>query len=107
MSTPAFDDLCARAREAVGAGKYQDGRSCYAEAVTLSPDSADAHYGLATCCFLLGDHESALKHFQEVVRLDPQRATAFINLGALLNRLDRQDDAISNLRKGLELDPRP
>jgi tetratricopeptide (TPR) repeat protein len=106
MSTANLDDLCTRAREAVGAGKYQDGRSFYSEAVTVAPDSADAHYGLATCCFLLGDHETALKHFREVVRLDPQRATAFINLGALHNRSGRLDEAITNLRKGLELDPR-
>src|SRR3990172_4728985 len=106
MSTAGFDELCEQARQAVGAGNYKEGRDLYAQAVAASGESPDAHYGLATCCFLLNDFDEALQHFLEVTRLDPQRATAFINLGALYNRLGQQEEAIKNLRKGLQLDPR-
>jgi tetratricopeptide (TPR) repeat protein len=106
MATADLEELSARARAAVAAGKYQDGRDLYRQAVGASADSPDAHYGLATCCFLLNELETALHHFKEVTRLDPLRATAFINLGALYNRLGQQDEAIAHLRKGLQLDPR-
>jgi tetratricopeptide (TPR) repeat protein len=106
MSTVAFDELCARAREAVSTGNYAEARSLYFKAVSTSPESPDAHYGLATCCFMLHDLDSATTHFKEVTRLDPLRATAFVNLGALYNRLGQQDEAIATLRKALQLDPR-
>lgn len=106
MSTVAYDELCTLARQAVSTGNYQEARSLYSRAVATSPDSPDAHYGLATCCFMLSDFESARIHFKEVTRLDPLRATAFINLGALYNRLGQQDEAIATLRKGMQLDPR-
>jgi tetratricopeptide (TPR) repeat protein len=106
MSTAAFSELCSRARAAVGTGNYTEARSLYKEAVSSSPESADAHYGLATCYFMLQDFEAATAHFKEVTRLDPLRASAFINLGALYNRLGQQDDAVATLRKALQLDPR-
>jgi tetratricopeptide (TPR) repeat protein len=106
MSTVGFEELCARAREAVSTGNYVEARSLYSKAVTTSPESPDAHYGLATCCFMLQDLNSATNHFKEVTRLDPLRATAFINLGALYNRLGQQEEAIATLRKALQLDPR-
>lgn len=106
MSTVAYDELCTLARQAVSTGNYQEARSLYSKAVAASPDSPDAHYGLATCCFMLSDFDAARIHFKEVTRLDPLRATAFINLGALYNRLGQQDEAIATLRKGMQLDPR-
>lgn len=106
MTTVAFDELCARARAAVSTGNYAEARSLYAKAISTSPESPDAHYGLATCCFMLHDFDSAKAHFKEVTRLDPLRATAFINLGALYNRLGQQDEAIATLRRALQLDPR-
>ena len=106
MSNTEFDAICAQARVAVGAGNYKEGRTLYAKAAVLAPESPDAHYGLATCCYLLSDFDAAMRHFKEVTRLDPLRATAFINLGALYNRLGQQDEAIATLRKGLQLDPR-
>jgi tetratricopeptide (TPR) repeat protein len=106
MSTVAYDELCTLARQALSTGNYPEARSLYSKAVTASPDSPDAHYGLATCCFMLSDFDAAQIHFKEVTRLDPLRATAFINLGALYNRLGQQDEAIATLRKGLQLDPR-
>jgi len=106
MAPEGFDDICAQARAAIGAGDYKTGRTLYVKATGLMPDSPDAHYGLATCYYLLSDFDTALKHFKEVTRLDPLRATAFINLGALYNRLGQQDEAVVTLRKGLQLDPR-
>ena len=106
MSTVAYDELCTLARQAVSTGSYQEARALYSKAVATSPDSSDAHYGLATCCFMLSDFDAARIHFKEVTRIDPLRATAFINLGALYNRLGQQDEAIATLRKGLQLDPR-
>ncbi len=106
MSTVAFDDLCTRARQAISTSNYNDGRALYSQAVQAAPDSPDAHYGLATCCFMLSDFDAAARHFKEVTRLDPLRATAFINLGALYNRLGQQDEAILTLRRGVQLDPR-
>lgn len=106
MAASELDALFAEARDALGNGSYDEARSLYRRAIDAAPNSADAHYGLATCCFMLGQHDAARSHFQKVTELDPLRATAFINLGALHNRLGQQDEAIACLRKGLKIDPR-
>ena len=71
----------------------------------VNPASADAHYGLASVCFMQGDFLAAAHHFKETTRHEPGRAGAYINLGAIYNRLGRYDDAIATLRRGSDLDP--
>lgn len=100
-----FDDLLRLAREAVGAGQLTKAREHYQNALARRSDSVEAHYGLASVCYLLKDLSAAAMHFQDVLRLDPLHAGAAINLGALCNVLKEYEEAIKHLRRGIQLDP--
>lgn len=106
MSIAKFDDLCREAKKAIALRDWEQARASYVEALTMRPDEADVHQGLATVCFQLKDIRSAAEHFREVTRLDPLRAGAFVNLGAILNILGELDEAVEVLRRGIQLDPR-
>lgn len=101
-----FEQLSQKARQALAEGNGPQARQYYLQALAERPDSPDAHYGLATACFLLNDLETAAFHFKDVTRIDPLRAGAHINLGAVYNRLGQLDEAIKALRRGIQLDNR-
>jgi tetratricopeptide (TPR) repeat protein len=97
--------LLKQAQQQLGQRQYQAARSLFMQALEQDPKSADAHYGLASACFMQGDFLAAAHHFKETTRHDSARAGAYINLGAIYNRLGRYDDAIATLRRGIDLDP--
>lgn len=103
-SLEKLEHLKKLASEAIAASQFESAQKHYVQALALDDDNPDVHYGLATCCFVLGDLVGASEHFQEVCRLDPLRAGAYVNLGAVYNRLGRYDDAVTTLRKGIQLD---
>ncbi|MGF1578241.1 MAG: tetratricopeptide repeat protein [Gemmataceae bacterium] len=104
MATDDVDTLCQQAQQAVAAGKNEQARSLYLQALRLRSDLPGVHYGLATVCYLLRDLDMAAYHFKEVTRLDPRRASAYINLGAVYNKLDKLEDAAKVLRRGIQID---
>jgi tetratricopeptide (TPR) repeat protein len=104
MGAEQFEGLSQKARQALAEGDAAEARQLYLQALSERHDSPDAHYGLATACFLMGDVAGAAFHFKEVTRLDPLRAGAYVNLGAAYNRLDQFDDALKVLRRGIQLD---
>jgi tetratricopeptide (TPR) repeat protein len=104
MAKETAESLCQKAQQSISQGENEEAQLLYKQALALRPDFADAHYGMATVCFLLGDLPEAARHFKEVTQLDPARAGAFINLGAVYNRLEQFDDAIAALRRGIQLD---
>jgi tetratricopeptide (TPR) repeat protein len=104
MAKETSETFCQKAQEALAHGKNAEAQLFFKQALGLRPDNADAHYGMATTCFLLGELPLAAYHFKEVTRIDPTRAGAFINLGAVFNRLEQFDDAIAALRRGIQLD---
>jgi len=101
-----FDELCQQARGALGQGNAEAAKRLYLKAVGENPQSPEAHYGLATACFVLGEYESAALYFKEVIRLDPLRAGAYVNLGAVYSRLGQLDEAVKALRRAIQLDSR-
>lgn len=104
MARLGFLDLCDRARAAIAKGDFPAGRKHFEAALELKPDSADAHYGLATVCYLTKDYDAAFEHFTKVQALDPLHAGAAVNLGALCNLRGEYDEAIAHLRRGIQLD---
>ncbi len=104
MAGDPYELLSQKARHALAAGDHAHARQFYLQALAERTDSPDAHYGLATACFMLNDLETAAFHFKEVTRLDPLRAGAHINLGAVYNRLGQFEEAIKTLRRGIQLD---
>src|SRR5438128_956085 len=104
MAKENVEHLCQKAHQAIAQGKNDLARQYYQQALGLSSQNPDVHYGMATVCFLLNDLPSSAYHFKEVTRLDPLRAGAYINLGAVYNRLEQYDEAIEVLRRGIQLD---
>lgn len=104
MARLGFLDLCDRARAAIAKGDLAAGRKHFLAALELKPESVDAHYGLATVCYLSKDFDAAYEHFRKVQALDPLHAGAAVNLGALCNLRGEYEEAIVNLRKGIQLD---
>src|SRR5436305_13942558 len=101
MAKETAEAICQRAQQAISQGDNEEAQKLYQQALEQRPEYPDAHYGMATVCFLLGDLPGAVRHFKEVTHLDPARAGAFINLGAIYNRLEQLDDAIAALRRGI------
>lgn len=104
MARESLESLCQKAQAALAQGQAQEALEHYQKALTLRADHPEAHYGLATVYFLLGDLAASVDHFREVTKLDPTKAGAFINLGAVYNRLERYEEAIAALRRGISLD---
>jgi Flp pilus assembly protein TadD len=104
MAKENAESLCQKAQQAIAEGRNEDARLFYQQALGLRSDHPEAHYGMATICFLLGDLANSAYHFKEVTRLDPLRAGAYINLGAVYNRLEQYEEAIAALRRGIQLD---
>ena len=75
------------------------------QAVTLGPDSADAH---ATLGFLLAstkNYEEGVKELQRSVELDPKLASAHLRLGLAYKWMRRFDPEIQEMTKALALNP--
>ncbi|MCS7045365.1 MAG: tetratricopeptide repeat protein [Gemmataceae bacterium] len=104
MARETVESLLEKAQRAIAEGQHAQARAYYQQAIGLRSDNPDAHYGMATVCFLMNDLASSAFHFKEVTRLDPLRAGAYINLGAVYNRLEQYDEAIAVLRRGIQLD---
>jgi tetratricopeptide (TPR) repeat protein len=104
MAKESVQTYCEQGQQAIAQRKNEEAQLLYKQALGLGPEDPDAHYGMATVCFLLGQLPLAAYHFKEVTRLDPKRAGAFINLGAVYNRLEQFDAAIPALRRGIQLD---
>lgn len=104
MARETLESICQKAQTALSQGHYQEARDFYERALAARADHPEAHYGIATVYFLLGDLEASAHHFREVTRFDPTKAGAYINLGAVYNRLEKYDDSIAALRRGISLD---
>lgn len=100
----SIESLCKQAHDCLSTGNVQKARQYYFQALALSPDAPGVHHGLATCCFLLGDFNGAVYHFQEVLRHEPQRVGAAINLGAVYNQMGKPDEALVILRQIIKQD---
>jgi tetratricopeptide (TPR) repeat protein len=105
-TTPELEKHYQEAENALRSGNTQLARQHYFQALAMSPEAPNVHHGLATCCFLLGDLNGAVYHFQEVLRQDPTRLGAAINLGAVYNQMNRPDDALNVLRQAIKHDPK-
>lgn len=106
QETPELEQHFQNAEAALRSGNPQQARQHYFQALALAPDAPNVHHGLATCCFLLGDLNGAVYHFQEVLRQEPSRIGAAINLGAVYNQMGRPDEALNVLRQIIKHDPK-
>jgi Flp pilus assembly protein TadD len=53
------------------AGRYDEAKSAFAQAVSAAPNSGEAHYNLGLALFKLGDTDTAREHFMQAANLSP------------------------------------
>jgi tetratricopeptide (TPR) repeat protein len=76
----------------LNAGRYEDGRSSFLEAIALEYRNADAHFGLGLSEYARGDFQAALFSFNEMTRLFPERFDGHFNKGVTYTRLRNYEE---------------
>ena len=71
----------------------------------LKPQSAPAHFNLATALTSAGQHDKAIEEYRRALALQPSYALAHNNLGAVLLRLNRPVEAAAEFREAIRLNP--
>jgi tetratricopeptide (TPR) repeat protein len=84
--------------------RWAEAESLYREGLSISPDSVDIRFGLATVLHHSGRSEDALAEYECVLHHDPKHAEATCNLGSLLRTMGRYDEAVALLTRGTALD---
>lgn len=101
----ATQDLLARAKTATDAGRLQDARAAYEQAIAASPDSAFLYRELAAVERRSGETGRAVEHLRRSVELDPGDARALAALGDLLVEQGDIVTALSRYEAARALDP--
>jgi Flp pilus assembly protein TadD len=86
------------------AGRTQEAREQYREALRVNPADPDANYNLGIALAGQARYEDAVEHFQRSLKGRPKYPKTLDNLGNALVRLGNIDLAIECYRKSLELD---
>ena len=100
----ALDELCRRGLEAEVAGRIDEARRAYDEALRRDPAHAEASARLAELARRRGDAAAALEHDLRALEAG-ERSSALLALADDYRRLGRFDDAMSAYRRVLARDP--
>lgn len=101
----ATQDLLARAKGATDAGRLEDARAAYEQAIAASPDSAFLYRELAAVERKSGASDRAIEHLRKSIELDPGDARAMASLGDLLAESGDVVAALSSYESARALDP--
>ena len=86
-------------------GDEADAEAELREAVSRSPDSAEAHNYLGIVLFQMGNAKAALEEFRAAEKLAPKDPNAHFNLGEALARTGDSNNALEELRIAAGLIP--
>jgi len=86
-------------------GRPVDALRHFQAVLKLTPDSAPAHFNVATTLAAVGRTDEAIGGYREALRIRPVYGQAHNNLGVALLRLDRRDDAGTEFRAAVRDDP--
>ena len=87
------------------AGRFEEARRWYEEAVRRDPHLDAAHFGLGNAHYKQGDLEEAAASYREVIRLHATHVDAHYNLGNALFETGRIADAASSYTETVRLSP--
>lgn len=104
-SAPSLDDVLAQARQAYGAGQFQQAASLYQRAVDLSPRNARAFAGLGSSLVRAGEHRGAVVAYLRAVELEPKSADLRSRLAEAYASAGQTREADAAYRQALRLDP--
>ena len=100
-ATGAAERLIAEGNRAEDAGRLEEARALYREAVRLAPQSARAHLNLGIALAALGDEPGAVAGYQRALALEPANPFASYNLGKLRYERGAAVEAEQLLRQAL------
>ncbi len=101
----ATQDLLARATSAADAGRLDDARTAYQQAIAASPDSAFLHRDLAAIERRAGNAAAAVDHLRRAVALDSSDARAHAALAEVLAEQGDPAAALAAYEEARRLDP--
>lgn len=101
----ATQDLLARAKGATDAGRLEDARAAYEQAIAASPDSAFLYRELAAVERRSGASDRAIEHLRRALELEPADARALAALGELLEERGDMVAALSSYEAARAADP--
>jgi Flp pilus assembly protein TadD len=87
------------------AGDPERGRTPLEQAVSLRPNSAEAHYQLGLAQFQLGFYPRTVRSLGRALRLDPNHFAAHLQLGNTYYVLGEVDAALAAFQRALDLQP--
>ncbi|MGE0463034.1 MAG: tetratricopeptide repeat protein [Vicinamibacterales bacterium] len=101
----ATQDLLARAKGATDAGRLDDARVAYEQAIAASPESPFLYRELAAVERRAGQASAAADHLRKALSLDPGDARAHAALGELLEEQGDVVGALAAYEKARLIDP--
>jgi cytochrome c-type biogenesis protein CcmH/NrfG len=104
--TPAVSLLMSKGLRALQAGQDSDAVDSFSDAITLSPDLAEAWRQRAIARYHSGDVNGAIGDLQETVTLEPRDFAAFRTLADIAAAREDWKGAYAAWQKVMELDPK-
>lgn len=101
----ATQDLLARAKGATDAGRLDDARVAYEQAIAASPESPFLYRDLAAVERKAGQAAVAADHLRKALALDPGDARAHAALGEILEEQGDDVGALASYEKARIIDP--
>lgn len=101
----ATQDLLARAKTATDAGRLDDARAAYEQAIAASPDSPFLYRDLAAVERTAGEATAAAEHLRKAISLDPADARALASLGEIQEEQGDVVGALASYEKARAIDP--
>jgi tetratricopeptide (TPR) repeat protein len=98
-----FQELAERARTAHAAGKLDEARGLYEQALRLDPDWSEGRFSLGTVLYGLDLHDDARAAFRRVVAESPESGPALAFKGLCEFELGKLERALGDLQQARDL----
>ena len=95
----------ARARDLVQSGRIEEAIARYLEILVENPQNLRAHNNLGILFDELGQHDTAVEHFEAALEVEPKNVEVRTNLASALTKLGRFDAADTSILQALRLSP--
>lgn len=104
-STEKFEQAMTRGQGFLEKGDATNAITAYAAAVSLAPESMDAHLNLANAYLLANNNEAVIKQCRQVLTLDHNQPAAYYLMGCAHLRLNQVEQAIQAFQQSQKIDP--
>lgn len=101
----AVQDNLARAKASTDAGRWNEARAAYGQAIAASPESAFLYRDLGLVERKAGELALALEHFRRATTLDPADAVSQAQIGNILEEQGDIAGALAAYEKARGMDP--